>query len=257
MRETSEAALSALDSKRFGVVAARADAVTADAVPALLSFFERHSVELLIARCDGADLAAAQALSRGGLSMIDAQITYQGPVLLVTQPPGFREAVAEDAPVIADLARRGFSEPASHYHGDVRLSPDACRETYVDWALRGLAGACADVVFLAEVDGRTAAFGMFEQSGDEVRVLLSTVAPWVRGHGLYLALLDCGMAWGSCRGANTMIGITSHSNISAQRSLIKAGLRPVTSTWTFHGWWDQVAAARCGWPKRPAAEHRT
>jgi hypothetical protein len=239
------ASLSPLETERFGVVIARARDVTADAVPTLLDFCEENGVELLIARCDGADQAAARALSSAGLMQLEAQITYRGPLVPDTETPGIREGAAEDADAVAELARTGFSDMAGHYHADPRLSPEDCRETYVDWSLRALAGEAADVFYVAEVDGRPAAFGFFAQTREEeVRFLLSTVAPWARGRGLYVAIMGRGMAWGSERGATALIGITPHGNIAAQRNLISVGLRPVSSTSTFHGWRDQLAAAR-------------
>lgn len=238
------ASISPLDSQRFGVVVARADGVSAKDLPALLSFCEQHDVELLIARCEGTDKAAAQSLADAGMVLLEAQRTYRGPIVPTTPAPDIREAVAEDSATIEELARSGFGDMAGHYHADPRLAADACRDAYVDWALRGLAGEAADVFYVAEVDGLTAGFGMFTQSGDEVRVQLATVAPWARGRGIYVDFLHRGMAWGSGRGANHLTGVTPFDNIPAQRSFTKAGMRPVASTSTFHGWRDQLAAAR-------------
>jgi ribosomal protein S18 acetylase RimI-like enzyme len=228
-------ALSPLDSERFGVVVARVDGVSAAAVPALLVFCEQHRVELLIARCDGADVAAAKALTATGLVALESQITYRAP-LSSAWDPDIREGVAGDRDAVAELARAGFGDLAGHYHADPRLDPDSCAEGYVDWTLRGLAGEAADVFYLADLGGRPAAYGMFRQEGAEAVFLLATVDASARGRGLYVALLHHGMAWAEERGAETMIGIVTHSNIAPQRNLIAAGFRPVASTTTFHGW---------------------
>jgi hypothetical protein len=232
--------LSPLDSDRFAIVVARADDVTADAVPAILSFCERHDVELLIARCDGADHVAARGLALAGLVLLEAQITYRGPLTDTTSAPGLRQAVPEDAVGIADLARTGFGDYGGHYHADPRLSRDACRELYVDWSLRGLAGEAADVVYVAEIDGRLAAFGLFKRTGDEIAFQLSAVAPWARGLQLYRAILARGMAWGLEAGASAVTGVVAHGTIAAHRNLIASGLRPISSTSTFHGWRDRL-----------------
>jgi hypothetical protein len=235
--------VSPLESERFGVVVARADDVSAEAVPEVLAFCQRQNVELLIARCDGADQAAARALSSAGLVLLEAQIIYRGPLVESDETAQIREGVPDDRDAITELARSGFSEMSGHYHADPRLSREACRETYVDWSLRGLAGEAADVFYVAEVDGRPAAYGMFTQTGEEVRFLLSTVAPSARGRGLYLAIMYRGMAWGAERGGKELIGITPHGNVAAQRNLIRVGLRPVASMSTFHGWSDRLAVA--------------
>ena len=236
MPESQTVSLSPLDSQRFGFPVARADGVVAEAVPELLSFIRQQGIELVIARSDGGDLAAARALARAGMVELEAQITYEAPVAPGPEMPQIREGVAEDAAEVEGLARSGFRDLAGHYHADPGLPIEACREIYVDWALRGLAGEAADVFYVAELDGRLAAFGFFTQSGEEVTFQLSTVASWARGRGLYVGFLHRGMTWGSGQGAKRLIGITAHGNIPAQRNLIATGLRPVRSTATFHGW---------------------
>lgn len=232
--------ISSLDSDRFGIVVARADGVTAHAVPALLSSCKQRDVALLIARCDGADQTAARRLALAGLELLEAQITYRGALVSSTPAPGIREAVPGDAAGIADLARTGFSDYGGHYHADPRLPREACRNLYVDWALRGLSGEAADVVFVAEVNERLAAFGLFTRADDEIRFQLSAVAPWARGRGHYHSILACGMDWGLGGGAGTVVGTVAHGTLSAHRALIAAGLRPVSSTSTFHGWRDRL-----------------
>ena len=71
-------AVSPLESERFGVVAARADAVRQGDIPALLRFCDRNEVDLVIARCDGRDLAASRGLLDAGLVRLEAQISYEG-----------------------------------------------------------------------------------------------------------------------------------------------------------------------------------
>jgi ribosomal protein S18 acetylase RimI-like enzyme len=235
--------ISRLDSERFGVVAARAEDVTAADVPAMLAFCAEQGVELLIARCDGADRAAQRALSAGGLVALDAQIVYRGPLA-----PGWdsrlRLAGAHDIDAVARLARDTFDGHVGHYQADPRLDTDVCAEGYVDWALRGLAGEAADVAFLAEVDGEPVGFAIASQKEGEVVVHLAGVAESARGTGLHAGILRHAMAWAEERGAGTMTAVTSHNNVPAQHNFIKVGLRPAASTTTFHGWRDRLGPAR-------------
>jgi RimJ/RimL family protein N-acetyltransferase len=242
--EASLATLSPLDCERFGVVVARADDVTAEVVPALLSFCERKEVDLLIARCAGGDLEARRALAAAGLRQFEAQIVLRGGFGSMSPVAGIREATPEDAAAVAELAGISFGDYPGHYHADPRLSLEACRETYVDWAMRGLSGEAADIFFVAEVEGRPAGFVMLSRKGDEMRSILTTVAPSARGKGLYPSLLTTGMAWGFECGARNLVAITQHHNIAVQRTLGRLGLAPVGSTSTFHGWRDQLEVAR-------------
>ncbi len=243
MPQAEVASPSPLDSERFGIAVARADGVSAEAVPALLSYVEENEVEMVIARCDGSDQEAARALTLAGLTALEGQVTYRGPLAPVPPRDGLREGTAEDEEAVAALARDGFASLAGHYHADPRLPEDACRQIYVDWTLRGLAREAADVFYVAEVDGEVAAYGMFSGDGPEITFILSTVAESARGLGLYTAMLHRGMEWGLERGGEELIGITAFGNIPPQRNLLKAGLRPAGSAWTFHGWRDQMLHA--------------
>jgi GNAT superfamily N-acetyltransferase len=239
MAKEPPAAISPLDSERFGIVVARADDVSADRVAEVVSFCEQHEVELVIARCDGRDLFATRALIAAGMVPVESQLDFRGPLFETTPAVPIRAGDQGDREAVADLARRGFVEMPSHYHCDPRLPLDACLEVYVDWALRGLSGDAADAFLVAEVDGRPAGFTMFGLRGGQIQSLLSTVAPEARGRGVYTAMIHAGMAWGIERGAESLIGVTPMGNVAAQRNLIRLGLAPVTATVTFHGWRDR------------------
>lgn len=232
-------AASPLDSERFGIAVARADGVTAERMPSVLDYCREHGIELLIARSDAADVASTKALVDAGLVPLEGQITYRAP-LRPRSHPDIREGAPDDREAMAALAGAAFDGFASHYHLDSRLDAAKCRDGYVDWTLRGLAGDAADVFYVAEVDGEPAAFGMFSQQGAESVFVLSAVAEPARGRGLYSSLLHHGMSWATERGAESMIGITPYGNVPAQRNLIKAGFRPVASATTFHGWRDRL-----------------
>jgi hypothetical protein len=237
---TEAVALSSLDSERFGITVARAPEVTADAVGSILQYCERHGVELLIARCAGADHATARALTGAGLFQLEAQITYRGQLRPGPGPPSVRVAVADDTDAVLELARLGFSDYAGHYHADPRLPREACRDVYVDWTRRGISGEASDAMYVAELDGRLCGFGFFTRESDhEIQYQLATVAPWARGRGLYSAILAHGMSWGLDQGADAVLGIVAHGTISAHRNLLAAGLLPVSATSTFHGWYSR------------------
>ena len=235
------ARLSTLDTDRFGVVTARAESLAPADVAGLLGFCDENGAELLIARCDAADQAAVRALADAGLVLVEEQITYRGPLVETAWPAGIREARREDDAAIEALATAGFEDYAGHYHADPRLPRDACREVYVDWTRRGLAGEAADVVYVAEHEGEVTGYGMFAHTSDEeIAYLLAAVVPAPPGRGLYLGFLHAGMAWGLAVGASAVTGVTTPGSIAAQRNLIRSGLRPASAVSTFHGWRDDA-----------------
>lgn len=237
------AILSPLDTERFGVVVARADGVTAETLPRLLEFCAEHEVEMVVARCDGGDLAAAKALTAAGMTALEFQIVFKGPLRPRTDS-AIRPGAPTDREAVAALAATGFDQLVGHYHADPRLDPEACREGYVEWSLRGLEGEAADAFYVYEVDGAVRGFGMFAADGEEATYVLATVDPASRGRGMYVALLRQGMAWAAERGAREIVGVVAHGNVAPQRNLLKSGMLPVATTTTFHGWRDQIAPGR-------------
>ncbi len=177
------AAVSLMDSERFGVVVARADTVKHGEIPALLHYCERNEVDLVIARCDGRDLPTARGLIDAGMARLEAQITYEGELHREPSVETVREGTEGDAAAIAEIARGGFGDMPSHYHADPRLPLEACIDAYVDWSLRGLCGEAADAFFVAEVDSHPVGFMMFSKQDDRIQSILSTVRPGVPRHG--------------------------------------------------------------------------
>lgn len=239
MPKAADVSLSPLDSERFGVVVARAGDVVAEDVPGLIGFCRENDVELVIVRCDGLDVGAIRALIGAGMTEVEAQIVYEGPVRPARRGPPIREGSAADRDGLVELAKAGFAEMPSHYHVDSRLPLESCLDAYVDWTLRGLDGEAADLFLVAEGEGQIDGFMMFTLRDTALTAVLSTVSPSARGRGLYNSFLSAGMGWGNERGATRIIGVTPHGNIAAQRNLITTGLRPVGSVVTFHGWRDR------------------
>jgi GNAT superfamily N-acetyltransferase len=235
--------VSALESEHFGLVVARANDVTHEAIPELVDFCEGNDVDLVIARCDGRDLAAARGLVGVGMIRLEAQISYEGDLHRLPQAEVVREGTEGDAEAIAEVARRGFGDMPSHYHVDPRLPVEACNEAYVDWALRGLRREAADAFFVAELDSRPVGFTMFAGEDNQIQSILSTVDPDYRRRGLYSSLLARGMEWGLSQGLEKIFIVTPCGNIAVQRNQIRLGLRPVASTATFHGWRDRLNPA--------------
>jgi hypothetical protein len=236
------AALSPLDAKRFGVVVARAHAVSANQVPDILAFCERHDVELLIARCDEADPETLRALVDAGLTVRDTQVTYRAPLDAAASAPEIRTASWADRDAVAAVARRCFADFPSHYHADPRLPRRACRELYVDWALRSLASEEGDTVFVVEHEGRIVAFSSFTQSGDTVRWGLAATDPDARGR-YQVMILRHAMAWGRTRGAHAIETSMPAARVRHRASL-RCGLAAVGGSSTLHGWSDELAQAR-------------
>jgi ribosomal protein S18 acetylase RimI-like enzyme len=243
--EDADVHLSPLDTNRFGIVTARADAVTAERLDRILEFCEIHEVELLVARSRVEDSAASHALGAAGFLLMDTLVYYERDLVawpIVGPPPELVEPLgAGDADEVEAIARECFREYSGHYHADPRLDRTACTEVYASWAR-----ACCDetqfqgFALVVGDPGNRVGFSSFRRtSPQEGELLLGAVLPTARGRGLYRQLTTAGMHRLQATGATRFITSTHLSNWGAQAAWTAAGLRPYRAFHTFHRWFER------------------
>jgi ribosomal protein S18 acetylase RimI-like enzyme len=249
-RDASETVrLSAIDRERFGVVTARSPLVTAAALPDVLAYCQEHGVEMLVARCDAADLSAAHAVEGCGGRLMDALVYFQRDLVrypIPGEPPlvSVRVAGAGDAEAVCRVAAEGFRGYGGHYHADRRLDRAACDETYADWARRScLHAEVAEAVLVAEVEGRVAGFLTLRSNGpDEAEIVLNAVLPAFQRGGIYRCLVVEAMRWSRQRGAARLVISTQLTNVPVQKAWVRLGFEPSRAYYTFHVWFERPAA---------------
>jgi GNAT superfamily N-acetyltransferase len=239
------ATLSELDRMRFGIVTAKAEDVTAAGVEAIVRFCGEHSVRLLIARCPAEDLSAAQTLERAGALLAGTLVVWtrnlDDPPLCAGPPRvAIREAVPADGEAVRALAGEAFHDFGGHYHMDRRLDRAACDALYADWAYRScVTPGVADGVLVAARDDRIVGFVTMKLRGsEEGEGVLDAVAADFRGRGFHQALMLERLRWFQRRGVRRMTISTQVTNLAAQRSWLRLGLRPLRATYIFHKWFD-------------------
>ncbi len=244
-RGSAPAALSPLDSARFGVRVARAEQVQGEDIPKILDFCARQGVQLLIARCETRDLPAAQALERQGFFLTDTLVYFRrslaAPPLPDLHPLDIRPATAADAPAVGEIARQAFRGYDSHYHADPRLDRAACDALYVDWAERSCRErSVADAVLLAEISATPIGFLTLKQiSPSEADGRLYAVLPTFQGRGIGQALLIAALHWCKEQALQSMVISTQITNLPSQISWARVGFVPDRSYYTFHKWFEQ------------------
>ncbi len=203
----------------------------------MLDFCRREAVQLLIARCRVDDIRAAQAMEEAGFRLMDTWVRYVGPLLPPAAANGIREARPGDLDQIEAIARVAFHAYRGHYHADPRLDPAAADEVYVSWTRRCATGEAADVVLVAERDGRVAGFSALRMADAQTgELVLGAVHPASRGRGLYRAMSLNGMAWTARRGGVRFAAATHLSNLAAQKAWARLGMMPEAAAFTFHNW---------------------
>lgn len=245
--EHTQIALSPLDTSRFGVCTARADALTAEGLSSALDFCRSQNVDLLIGRCTVEDAATVHTLEGAGFLLMDTLVYYQRNLAgsPVTDPGDERIRLlrAGEEGQVETIARECFDDYGGHYHADPRLDRRACTEVYASWARTSCERPGASGFVLVGDDGHgLVGFTTFRLSAaDEGELLLGAVSPKARGSGLYRLLTQAGMFRLQSSGATRFITSTYMGNWSAQKSWAAAGLSPYAAYHTFHRWFDRPA----------------
>lgn len=239
----TEVYLSPLDSRRFGIVSARAQIGRAEDLPGIQQFCQQERVQFLIMRCDAQDFASLHALEKNGYQLMDTLVWYECTLsgLNIPAVPDVRPASPADAAPLRAIAEAAFAGYQGHYHADPRLDAATCDAIYTDWTLRSLDGQAADIVLVIErhtqLDG-FAALKSLDAHTAELR--LYGIHPRAQKQGLASRLLQAALSWAKRQGHQRIITSTQIINIASQRAWIKSGFRPYQAQYTFHKWFDEV-----------------
>jgi ribosomal protein S18 acetylase RimI-like enzyme len=241
---SSDVFISDVDKERFGVKTARVIGLTTKRLFSILDFCIKEQVGLLIARCDLADLKAAQAMEKKGFLLMDTLVYYRFDLIKRAIPADngvvrVRPIRSDEEGEIITVARESFRGYFGHYHADQRLDRYKCDEAYADWARKAFASRDSENFLVGEIDGRVIAFGVLRMNtADEGEMFLGGIHPDFQGQGIYHSFLCKGMEWCLSKGAKKMIISTQLKNISVQKVLIKLGFEICRGYYTYHKWFD-------------------
>lgn len=232
--------INALESARFGIVAARLSDVQAP-LAQINAAALAQGVQMITARVDTADIARVQALEADGYRLMDV-LVYHAHDLTDLAPPGaspggevIRPATPRDAPEVAEVARSAFAGYIGHYHADSRLLRAAADAAYVDWAERSIATTSPLMpALVAETEGRIAGFLTLRL--DQAEIVLNAVRPEAQGKGIYGRLLDQALHLLQGAGSARALISTQLTNIPVQRAWARRGFRLQRSLCTLHKW---------------------
>jgi len=199
------------------------------------------SVEMLTLRVPTDKVALVQALEALEFRTMDCLVYYECPTeYLEGMKPAtieIREATAEDAVAVAEVARLCFSDYFSHYHADARLDRVKVSEAYIDWAQRSCADQEVPSCVLSIVGGAISGFiALRQNSPTEGEGVLNAVQPCFAGTGIYGQLITRSKQWCRDNGMKRMIISTQIDNLKVQRTWSNRGFRLYKSYYTLHRW---------------------
>lgn len=235
--------LSLPDEERFGVRTARITSIAAEMLPGIQEYCRTNHVEFLIARCDAADLATAQAMEQDDFQLMDTLVYYRRDLAALPEIPSGMGAIIrpvsdDEAETVQRSAAAIFKGYGGHYHADPRLDQTKCDEVYPSWAYRScVSREVADHVLVAEVDGSLAGFCAIRlNDADEGEITLYGVLPTLQKRGIGRALVTGAMHWTAGQYASRIIISTQVTNFASQTVWVRLGFTPYQAYYTFHKW---------------------
>jgi hypothetical protein len=158
-----------------------------------------------------------------------------------------RAAHEGDRETIAQLARHAYTHSIrTRYSADPGLPRETTGELYAEWVREAVDGRFADVVVVADVDGRAIAFNTFRNEAVLSRHTgigfaahgISAVDPAYRGLRMQPGMLFWLSEWQRARGGRYNFGRVLINNYVMQRACLRSGAFNSQAYHTFHVWLD-------------------
>jgi RimJ/RimL family protein N-acetyltransferase len=238
--------LSDFDTKRFGIKIARCLMEEPGEIATVNSFCQKNNVAMIIIRCKTSCIKTVQALEADGCRLMDTLLYYRRHLIKTPVPEEnkillIRDIKSGEESAVQSVAARAFQGYMGHYHSDSRLPTTLCDEGYISWAYNSCKlKELADIVMVAEIDGRVAGFHSLRMNdSEEGEAVLTCVAPEYQGMGIYREFEIRGMNWCLKQGAQSIVLSTQVTNIAVQKVWARLGFELSHSYYTFHRWFDK------------------
>jgi GNAT superfamily N-acetyltransferase len=215
-----------------------------------------HCSALVMAEGTG----VTHALEGDGWRLVDSalEMAWEAGQTVVPDPdPRFRlrTAVESDRLPLRDLARDSYVRAIrTRYSADPWLPLERTGELYAEWFSLALDGSFADVVVVAQADGRPVGFNTFKMDAELTRSTgvgfaahgIAAVDPAYRGLRMQPAMLHWLAEWHREREGRFSYGRVLVNNYTMQRACLRSGGFIGHAYHTFHLWLGSSAAPRTG-----------
>jgi RimJ/RimL family protein N-acetyltransferase len=195
---------------------------------------------------------SVQALEDAGFRITDVLTTwvFEHAKQKISDYPDrciIRGCQKDDEEVFVSLAREAYTETPDRFHSDPHLSPERSNEVYAEWIKNSFSGQLADHIIVAELDGRPAGYTTLKLEGNHdglsnirtAGLILSAMAPWAEGRGLYTSMINAGLKWFAAQGIEVSHLGTQVNNYPVQRAWARLGFRLAKSGPSMHLWLNE------------------
>jgi RimJ/RimL family protein N-acetyltransferase len=194
-------------------------------------------------------IAAIHALDSAGFRIMDVLVTWifeHGKQQISDYPDKciIRGVQPGDAEVLVPLARTAYTDTPDRFHADPHLPTERSNELYAEWIKNSFNGKLADYIVVAEVDGKPAGYTTLKLEGDHQGksnvktggLILSAVAPWAEGRGVYTSMINGGLRWFQQQGVQVSHLGTQVNNYPVERAWARLGFRLAKAGPSLHLW---------------------
>jgi dTDP-4-amino-4,6-dideoxy-D-galactose acyltransferase len=234
------------DSRHFGVTVARLDssAVGESLLAEYLEQARKVGIRLLY-YFDAEHRPPDEAtLERFSGRQVDDRVTFEALVVDAIDAAAQRAASGVQireysrAAATPELVELGIAAGAlSRFRVDPRIPSGAFERLYREWVERSVRHEIADVVYIAESEGKQLLGLATVASGQGAgNVGLLAVAPAARGRGIGRQLLGEAHQWMALSGLDKSIIVTQADNAAACRLYASCGYRQVSREHIYHFW---------------------
>lgn len=237
---TLQLSLNPAETRRFGLVCARATGAKAGDMAYIDRYCRDQGVAMLTLRVRVDDFALIHAVEAGGGRLMDTLVYYDRPLPIAdaVADPRCRVARPSDLGDVSRIANAAFDGYFGHYHADPRLDARAATAGMVEWAETGLIADPAPPYWIWEDQDGVAGFSMGalldDGSGD---IVLNAVDPARQKQGIYAALINQACVTFAEMGLPRVQLSTQIQNYAVQRVWARAGFTHFKSIYTFHLWY--------------------
>ena len=213
------------DSEFWGVRVARVEDADAD------DWARANAVDVAYLLVDGSDAAAAQRAEQRGFRVMDVRVELEVSPVRSEQP--VRKHREADIELLRAIARTSHED--TRFYADPGFPRERCGALYDTWIRRSCEG-WADVVLVADREGRPAGYVAMHRRGGSGSIGLIGVDAAARGRGVGEALVRGALDWCAREGLERCSVVTQGRNVAAQRLFQRCGFRTSSVALWFHKW---------------------
>jgi GNAT superfamily N-acetyltransferase len=230
------------DSAFFGVPVARVGGGTIDTEICgnVIEWCSSEAIRLLYFLADDHVPSWAVA-SNAGFRLVDIRVEMvldrtwpRLPAAATVAGVLLREATTRDLEDLLPIAESVHTD--SRFFADTTVPRDRAQALFAYWLRRSVERAIADVVFVADLDGRAVAYLTAKVADGVGNIGLVGVGEPARGRGVGLALVQRALEWFVASGAREVNVVTQGRNIMAQRVYQRCGFLTRSTRLWFHRW---------------------